>query len=98
MVAHAFIPSPWEISEFKDSLVYRVSSRISRATQRKSVLGEKKVFQNRLVQFSVFSFETGSHVAWAGLVFTELLLSPKYPTKGACHHSQLICAIFNSAS
>ena len=30
-----------------------------------------------------------SNVAWAGLVFTELLLSPKYPTKGACHHSQL---------
>lgn len=58
----------------------------------------KKSFQNRFVRFSVFSFETGSHVAWACLVFIELLLSPKCWIKGACHHSQLICLIFNPAS
>jgi hypothetical protein len=40
VVAHTFNPSTWEaergrrISEFKASLVYRVSSRTARATQR----------------------------------------------------------------
>ena len=39
MLAHPFNPSTWEgrgmqISEFEDSLVYRVSSRIASATQR----------------------------------------------------------------
>jgi hypothetical protein len=42
MVAHAFNPSTWEargrrISEFEASLVYRVSSRTTRATQRNHV-------------------------------------------------------------
>jgi hypothetical protein len=43
VVAHAFHPSTWEadagkrISEFKVSLVYRVSSRTARATQRNPV-------------------------------------------------------------
>ena len=43
VVAHAFNPSTWEggrgrrISEFEASLVYRVSSRIARATQRNPV-------------------------------------------------------------
>jgi hypothetical protein len=41
VVAHAFNPSTWEaeteISEFEASLVYRVSSRTARATQRNPV-------------------------------------------------------------
>jgi hypothetical protein len=40
VVAHAFNPSTWEaeaISEFKASLVYRVSSRTARAIQRNPV-------------------------------------------------------------
>ena len=42
MVVHAFNPSTWEargrrISEFEDSLVYRVSSRSARAIQRDPV-------------------------------------------------------------
>jgi hypothetical protein len=38
MVAHAFNPSRGrQISEFEASLVYRVSSRIARATQRNPV-------------------------------------------------------------
>jgi hypothetical protein len=40
MVAHAFNPSTWEAeagSEFEASLVYRVSSRTARATQRNPV-------------------------------------------------------------
>jgi hypothetical protein len=43
VVAHAFNPSTWKaeaggISEFKASLVYRVKSRIAKATQRNPVL------------------------------------------------------------
>ena len=39
VVAHAFNPSTWEAeAEFKASLVYRVSSRTARATQRNPVL------------------------------------------------------------
>jgi hypothetical protein len=51
---HAFNPSTWEaeaggflgISEFEASLVYRVSSRTARATQRNPVSKkqEKKIF------------------------------------------------------
>ena len=47
-MAHAFNPSTWEagrgrqISEFKASLVYRVSSRTARAIQRNPVLEKKK--------------------------------------------------------
>jgi hypothetical protein len=42
VMAHTFNPSTWEaeageISEFKASLVYRVSSRTARATQRNPV-------------------------------------------------------------
>jgi hypothetical protein len=42
-MVHAFNPSSWEaeaggISEFKTSLVYRVSSRTASATQRNPVL------------------------------------------------------------
>ena len=41
VVAHAFNPITWEaeagISEFEASLVYRVSSRTARATQRNPV-------------------------------------------------------------
>jgi hypothetical protein len=53
VVAHAFIPSIWEargrrISEFKASLVYRVSSRTARATQRNPV--SKKQKQNKTKQ------------------------------------------------
>jgi hypothetical protein len=49
VVAHAFNPSTLEaegrgrqISEFEASLVYRVSSRTARATQRNPVLKNKK--------------------------------------------------------
>jgi hypothetical protein len=40
MAVHTFSPSPWEAEagcEFKASLVYRVSSRTARATQRNPV-------------------------------------------------------------
>jgi hypothetical protein len=45
MVAHAFNPSTWEAeagSEFEASLVYRVSSRTARATQRNPVSNKTK--------------------------------------------------------
>ena len=47
MVAHTFNPSTWEgrgrqISEFEASLVYRVSSRTTRATQRNPVSKNQK--------------------------------------------------------
>jgi hypothetical protein len=47
VVAHAFNPSMWEaeagvISEFWASLVYRVNSRIARATQRNPVSKKNK--------------------------------------------------------
>ena len=51
MVAHTFNPSTWEaeaeaggflISEFEASLVYKVSSRTSKATQRNSCLEKQK--------------------------------------------------------
>ena len=46
MVAHAFNPSTWEavrrISKFETSLVYKVSSRTARATQRKPVSKNQK--------------------------------------------------------
>jgi hypothetical protein len=41
MVAHTFNPSTWE-TEFKGSLVYRVSSRTARATHRNPVSKNKK--------------------------------------------------------
>jgi hypothetical protein len=51
-VAHAFNPSTWggrgrRISEFEASLVYKVSSRTAKATQRDPVSkkrGKKKTF------------------------------------------------------
>jgi hypothetical protein len=46
VVAYTFNPSTWEtgrrISEFEVSLVYRVSSRIAKATQRNPVLKNQK--------------------------------------------------------
>jgi hypothetical protein len=48
VMAHAFNPSTWEggkgrqISEFKASLFYRVSSRTARATQRNHVSRKEK--------------------------------------------------------
>jgi hypothetical protein len=43
VVVHAFNPSRGRrISEFEASLVYRVSSRTARATQRNPVLKKKK--------------------------------------------------------
>jgi hypothetical protein len=47
-MGHAFNPSTWEAEaggfwpEFEASLVYRVSSRTARATQRNPVSGKKK--------------------------------------------------------
>jgi hypothetical protein len=40
-VAHTFNPSRW-ISEFEASLVYKVSSRTARATQRNPVFEKPK--------------------------------------------------------
>jgi hypothetical protein len=44
---HAFNPSTWEAEacgfEFKASLVYRVSSRTARATQRNPVSKNQKI-------------------------------------------------------
>jgi hypothetical protein len=43
MVVHAFDPSRGrQISEFEASLVYRVSSRTARATQRNPIFKKKK--------------------------------------------------------
>ena len=47
MVAHAFNPSTWDAEaggfiEFETSLVYRVSSRTARATQRNPVSKNQK--------------------------------------------------------
>jgi hypothetical protein len=46
VVAHALNPSTWEAEaggfEFETSLVYRVSSRTARATQRNPVLKQNK--------------------------------------------------------
>jgi hypothetical protein len=52
VVADAFNPSTWEAEaggflEFEDSLVYRVSCRTARATQRNPVLKNKKTKQNK---------------------------------------------------
>jgi hypothetical protein len=53
MVAHAFDPSTQEeeagrrISEFEASLVYRVSSRTARATQRNPVSKKQKQKQKK---------------------------------------------------
>jgi hypothetical protein len=54
VVAHAFNPSTWEaegdrgrqISEFKASLVYRVSSRTARAIQRNSASKNNNIINN----------------------------------------------------
>jgi hypothetical protein len=53
VVAHAFNPSMLggrgrQISEFEASLVYRVSSRTARATQRNPV-SENKTKQNKII-------------------------------------------------
>jgi hypothetical protein len=55
VVAHAFNPSTWEaetrwISEFEASLVYRVSSRIARATQPCLKTKQNKTKQNKTKQ------------------------------------------------
>jgi hypothetical protein len=53
VVAHAFKPSTWEgrrISEFEASLVYSVSSRTARATQRNPVSKQNKTKQNKTKQ------------------------------------------------
>ena len=50
MVVHTFNPSTWEVEveagrslEFEASLVYKVSSRIARLTQRNPVSRKKKI-------------------------------------------------------
>jgi hypothetical protein len=52
VVAHAFNPSTWEADageflEFEASLIYRVSSRTARATQRNPVLKKPKNKKNK---------------------------------------------------
>jgi hypothetical protein len=57
VVAHVFNPSTWEaeagrrISEFEASLVYQVSSRTARATQRNPV--SKKTKKKKQKKFSL---------------------------------------------
>jgi hypothetical protein len=47
VVAHAFNPSRgWRISEFEASLVYKVSSRTAKATQRNPDFKKQKQKQN----------------------------------------------------
>jgi hypothetical protein len=51
MVVHTFNPSRGRrISEFKASLVYKVSSRTARATQRNPVLEKKKKKEVHLIK------------------------------------------------
>jgi hypothetical protein len=55
IVAHAFNLSTWKqrwanICEFKDSLVYSVSSRIARPIQRNPVSKQNKTKQNKTKQ------------------------------------------------
>jgi hypothetical protein len=59
-VAHAFNPSSWggrgrQISEFKASLVYKVSSRTARAIQRNPVSEKNKTKQNK--KTCLYNFE-----------------------------------------
>ena len=49
VVAHAFNPRGRRISEFKASLVYRVSSRSGRATQRNPVSENKQTNKDQQV-------------------------------------------------
>jgi hypothetical protein len=49
VVAHTFNPRGRRISEFEASLVYRVSSRTARATQRNNV-SKNKTEQNKTKQ------------------------------------------------
>jgi hypothetical protein len=54
VVAHIFNPSTWEAEagrfEFEASLIYRVSFRTSRATQRNPVLKKPKPKRNQTKQ------------------------------------------------
>jgi hypothetical protein len=54
MVAQAFNPSTWEAevgeSEFEASLVYRVSARTARATQKNPVSKNKQTKKNKTKQ------------------------------------------------
>ena len=66
MVVHAFNPSTWEadrgrqISEFEASLVYQVSSRTARATQRNPVSkNHKKKKKKKRVPSIYLSKELG---------------------------------------
>jgi hypothetical protein len=67
VVAHAFNPRGRgrQISEFEASLVYKVSSRIARATQRNPVLENQREKKNRSSRHrpfnntSIWEAETG---------------------------------------
>jgi hypothetical protein len=50
-----------QISEFNASLVYKVSSRTARATQRNPV--SKGIKQNKKVRNTSFEEENGTHTA-----------------------------------
>jgi hypothetical protein len=76
VVVHAFNPSTWEAEagrslEFKASLVYRVSSRTARATQRNPVWKKQKQKNKNKQQQQSRRFKTilGNHsevqAAWA---------------------------------
>jgi hypothetical protein len=63
VVVHAFDPKIWEaeagwISEFEASLVYRVSSRTARDTQRNPVSKNQKDIKNE--EMEKFDFDTES--------------------------------------
>jgi hypothetical protein len=47
VVAHTFNPRTWKEAEFEASLVYKVSSRTARATQRNPVLKNQNQNQKK---------------------------------------------------
>ena len=56
MVAHTLVLALWgqsqeDLCEFKDNLVYRVSSRTTRVIQRNLVLGKRKKKERERVVF-----------------------------------------------
>ena len=67
VVVHAFNPSSWEAEaggslEFAASLVYRVSSRTARATQRNRVLKNQKKKKKKKQQQQQQKTKTGRHI------------------------------------
>jgi hypothetical protein len=94
MVAHTFNPSTWEaegrwISEFETSLVYKVSSRTARATQRNPVLKKTKPKQQQQKR-NVDSQEPGQveMQEWSWLLWLACVvpLGHRFPPLAFCGH------------